>query len=288
MRRVLPAAGLAVLAALAGCDDEPSARSTDYSVGPDDQYVALGDSYTAAPRTGPNADTSGCSNTTVNYPHRIADATGVELQDTSCNGASTSHLTVPKPATERGPQLDAVDEDTDLVTMRLGANDYNIIFRMFACAQRFGPELPGTPCADFDARGGENSLDNRLVDVRANLEGAVDAIEERAPDARIILIGYPHLAPAEGTCDELPLPAGDYAYARRIIDGLNDALEAVAGENGLTYVDMEGPGAGHDICGDEPWMAGPGLPVVGATPWHPYAAESQAVAELVLAELEDD
>ena len=273
---------LSVLSANAGCDNKP--QQDGLEVGPGDRYVALGDSYTAAPGTGDLVVADGCSQTVNNYPHRVAEATGAALQDNSCSRANTGHLTEAQDGTTRGPQIEDIDEDTDLVTMRLGANDYNLFFRVIECARRFGPDLPGTPCADLDATGGDQSLDNRLPKVQDNLDRAVDRIEDRAPDARIILIGYPHLAPAEGTCDLLPLSAGDYAYARRIIDGLNEALAAVADAHDLTFIDMEDPSEGHDTCGAEPWMAGP-VPGPGATPWHPYAAEGEAVAELVLEEL---
>ncbi len=274
------------LTALTSCSDEPD--KGDFTLGPDDQYVALGDSYTAAPGTG-RESTDNCRQSVIDYPHQIAEATGADLVDNSCSGADTSHLTQAKPGTDRGPQLDAITEDTDLVTMRLGANDYNSIARVFTCATLFEASAPGTPCADADATlgGGAESLDSRLPDVQANLDRAVDEIEDRAPDARIILIGYPHLAPAEGTCELLPLPAGDYAYARRVIDGLNDALETVAEEHDLAFIDMEGPSEGHDTCGEEPWMAGPVPEPGAAAPWHPYAAEGEAVAGLVLAELRE-
>jgi hypothetical protein len=280
---------LAFLVLLAACDDGPDGGPDENQIGAGDEYVALGDSYTAAPGTGELSAEDGCSQTVVNYPHLIEEATEVDLVDNSCNGANTSHLTTAKPGTTRGPQLDAIDEDTDLVTMRLGANDYNLIFRVFACGnpQRYGgPDAPGTPCADADAGLGANSVENRLPQVQDNLDRAVDDIEDRAPGARIILIGYPHVAPAECTCDLFPLPAGDYAYARRIIDGLNDAIESVADDHDLTYIDMEGPSEGHDTCSDDPWMAGIQAPLGDAAIWHPYPKESEMVAELVLEELD--
>jgi hypothetical protein len=283
-RYVVLAALLAVAAALTACNDDTKkdSGSEGYTIGPGDQYVALGDSYTAAPKVGEPAADDGCLQTLMNYPHRVADATGVDLVDNSCTGANTSHLTQAKPNTDRGPQLDAIDADTDLVTMRLGATDYQLFIRIVRCALTQGPSKPGTPCQDADARFGDNSVDNLLPEVQANLDRAVDDIEERAPDARIILLGYPQIAPAEGTCDLLPLPAGDYAYPRRILGGINDALEAVADEHDLTYIDLEGPSEGHDICSDDPWMAGAVAPESGGAAWHPYAVESEAEADLVL------
>ena len=289
-RFALPVVLLALAAALTACQDEPARRSpVSRALGEGDQYVALGDSYTAAPNTGPQVGRNGCFNTVVNYPHRIADATGMDLTDNSCNGATTNALTVPQltPAGEHEPQLDAVDEDTDLVTIRLGANDDSMYSRIIGCARFFGADAPGTPCAEADARKPHN-LTVAVDDLADSLLGGLEEIGDRAPEARIIVIGYPQVIPEEGTCDLLPLPAGDYSYAREIIEGLNTALESAAAEVDATYIDMYAASEGHDICSDEPWIAGAPIAPTGATAWHPYAAEGQAVAELVLAELSAD
>jgi len=286
----VPVVVLALAATLAACQEEPSRpRDIPHTFGAGDQYVALGDSYTAAPKTGPQVANNGCFNTKVNYPHRIADATGMKLDDRSCNGANTNVLTMPQQTIrgDRPPQLNGVDEDTDLVTIRLGANDHSLFSRIIGCSNFFGADQPGTPCADADAAKGDESLDNRLPDLDASLVRALEDIEARAPDARILVIGYPRLVPDEGTCSELDVPADDYDYVRRIIEGLNDALEAAAASADATYIDMYAASEGHDICSDEPWIAGASIAPKGATAWHPYAAEGQAVAELVLAELED-
>lgn len=288
--RFIVAAGVTVGLVLGagGCRSTKEPREQQYDVGRGDAYVALGDSYTAASKTGPVDGRDGCGRSRSNYPHRIAAATGVELADVSCNGASTTNLTSEQDVffSVHPPQLDAVDEDTDLVTIRLGANDYLLFARIIRCAGLGWADRPGTPCADLDAEQGANSVDNRLDDLRGNLDRALAEIKDRAPGARIIAIGYPQVIPAAGTCEDVPLPAGDYPWARGIVDGLNEALEGAATAAGVTYIDLYPASEGHDICAEEPWIAGADPAPTGATPWHTYAAEGQAVAELVLAELE--
>ncbi len=287
-RRLLPVVLVSLVAPLTACQDEPAGDSPAPVLGSGDQYVALGDSFTAAPRTGPEVGDNGCLNTTVNYPHRIAQATGAELVDNSCSGATTKNLTVPQPtlAGPHRPQLSGVDAGTELVTIRLGANDSNLYARIVNCARFFGRDAPGTPCADFDATRARVRVAPALAGLEVDLVRGLEEIEERAPHAQVFVIGYPQVIPEEGTCGLLPLPEGDHAYARRIIDGLNNALESAAAEVGATFIDMYGVSAGHDICGDDPWIAGASIAAKGATPWHPYAAEARAVAELVLAELD--
>lgn len=287
------AACLALVVPLAACDDSNAPDGAQYVIGEGDQYVAFGDSYTAAPGTGAVTKAGGCKQSAVNYPHRIAEETGVELRDNSCSGADTSDVAEPQ-ETPKGllindPQVEGLDDDTDLVTFRLGANDFQLIFRIFFCANAQANGNLGTgaqPCTDLDQRSPKGAADQVMDDVATNVESALGTIRDRAPDARIFVIGYPQILPPEGSCDLFPLPEGDEEWARGIVDGLNEALESGADTVDATYIDMFDVSAGHDTCAEEPWMAGREMQT-GAVAFHPYAAESQAVAQLVLAELEE-
>lgn len=295
VRRTLGIVALLLVGtALVACEDEPDETDVPtYAVGEGDHYVAIGDSYTAAPGTGTYSEWQACQQSVVNYPHQIASATGVELTDNSCNGANTSNVSAPQKTKNTGklirpPQLKGLDEETDLVTFRLGANDYNLIGGIFTCAlvaARGGFGDQPHPCTDLaaDAEGG--GPDELLDDVATNVENALATISDHAPDAKIIVIGYPQILPAEGACPVIPLPEGDTAWARGLIDGFNDALRAGAETVDATYIDMFEASAGHHTCSDDPWMAGIRVEDGGTVPWHPYHAETEAVAELVLAEL---
>lgn len=293
----VPLTVLVVSALLTGCEsDEPSGPAPRV-IRPGDGYVALGDSYTAAPGTGKNADDSGCNNTVVNYPHLVGAELDLDLRDNSCDGASTEDLTGnqcvrycsakdPSLHDLRPPQHQGLDEETRLVTFRLGANDYGLIGRILGCASLGLTGAPGSPCADTDAELGADRVDPRLRDMEANVRRSIEEIQERAPAARIIVLGYPRVAPDDGTCDLLPLADGDYAYARHIMEGINAALQAVAEEADLTFIDMYAASEGHDVCSADPWVAGwtpiGSPPPEGARRLHPYAAAAEAEAELVL------
>lgn len=296
MRRPLAvaAACLALAALLTACDDDEKASDgASYTIGKGDRYVALGDSYTAAPGTGTVTKGGGCSQTAVNYPHRIAEATGADLRDNSCNGAEpadvTEAQTTPKGLLINDPQIDGIDDDTDLVTFRMGANDHGLIARIFGCAYAASAgKLADTPhpCTDLDAQSPQGPAADLMDDVAADVEAALEAVTEAAPDARVFVVGYPQILPPSGSCALFPLPPGDEEWARGIIDGFNDALRAGAEAVDATYIDMFAASEGHDTCSDEPWMAGL-KPVPGAAvAFHPFTAEGQAVASLVLAELE--
>ncbi|WP_183092454.1 SGNH/GDSL hydrolase family protein [Nocardioides stalactiti] len=288
------AACLVLGLAATGCEDDASEKDGDAArvIGEGDQYVAFGDSYTAAPGTGPFSRDDNCAQTTVNYPHQIAEELGLELQDHSCNGATTEDVvgaqTTPRGLEIQGPQIDGVDEDTDLVTFRLGANDFGLIARIFGCAAAYAKGNLGDspdPCTTLDASSPQGPAAERFDDLARNVEGALQAIRDRAPNAEVIVIGYPQIVPPSGSCDQLPLAPGDEAWARGIVEGFNDALQAGADAIGATYVDMFEPSAGHDTCAEDPWMAGLTVVGGGAVVFHPYAAEGEAVAARVLEEL---
>ncbi|MEV0055457.1 hypothetical protein AB0H34_33785 [Saccharopolyspora shandongensis] len=82
------------------------------------QYVALGDSFTSAPLVPEmRLDPLLCMRSTNNYPTLLAgEIKPAEFTDVSCAAADTTHMTTTQSGAS-GPQFDALDEDTDLVTL---------------------------------------------------------------------------------------------------------------------------------------------------------------------------
>ena len=70
------------------------------------------------------------------------------------------------------------------------------------------------------------------------------ASAERSPQARIVVVGYPQIVPASGTCDLLPLATGDYPVARAVNEGLAEAVRHGAEDADAEYVDLWGPSEG--------------------------------------------
>ena len=278
--------------ALVACtgEDEPTVApppSATPSVSEGSRYVALGDSYTAAPGIGRGDGTDGCFRSHNNYPHLLADQLGLELVDVSCGGATTEALKEPQRTVlggEVAPQLRALGPDTDLVTIRIGGNDfglYQLISRI--CPALADRDPDGRPCAEEAARA-EPGLDGLLRRLEDRVVAAVRAVVDRAPDATVLVVGYPAVVPEDGTCPALPLAVGDYAFALKVNRGLNDVMKAAARASKVRYLDVYTATRGHDICGDDPWVAGQSPNGDGA-PWHPYAAEQQATAAVIEAAL---
>jgi lysophospholipase L1-like esterase len=242
------------------------------------RYVALGDSYTAAPGIPGQTSSDGCQRSSANYPHLVATALTVgTLDDVSCTSADTGDVTTAQ-LTGVGPQLAAVTADTDLVTIGLGGNDLGLFGSLITgCLRQDAASVPGTPCTDTLA----SKATPALTRIEANLVGVVRAVRSKAPSAQIMLVGYPQIIPASGSCANGPFAPGDYAFMRKVNHGLTQAVAAAARASKATYVDVWSASAGHDLCSSDAWING--LGGAGAAPFHPFAVEQQAVARLVAA-----
>ena len=283
MRRIslLLAIGLA-LATVSGC-----------KVGKDDHhgasYVAMGDSYTAAPGAGTPAKSRGaCGRSTNNYPHQLADDLDLALTDVSCSGAPSDAVLHPYDVlgkTTVPPQIDGVRSDTDLVTLGAGFNDFGLSTRVFIRCVLAGIHDPdGTPCTDADTAAGPQGIQAALDDITLRLTTVVEAIMEKAPKARVVLVGYPSIFPEKESCANLGIASGDLPLVRHVVESLNASAKAAAAETGATYLDLVRRTQGHDICADDPWIAGVRA-VAGrrALSWHPYEVEQDLVADLLAA-----
>jgi hypothetical protein len=278
---------VALTVVLTGCGGGFSANPAP----PPDQtihsYVALGDGFAAAPYTGQTADDDGCLRSKENYPALVAEELDVEdFRDVSCTGATTDALTKKtKPAKGKdsvAPQLDAVTEDTDLVTIGMGIEDGDLLHSIFnICAAQ--------PCAP-----GSVIYTAVLEDLDRATEAMTTAlrdIQAKAPGAYIVVVGYPMLtAPPGSACNAFPtqpaLPDGTDPVSY-VLDKMNTQMRLAARQVGGGYVDVADLSADHVLCSDKPWVSDmktkPGKEVA----YHPLAAEQRAVAEQVATQVKE-
>jgi lysophospholipase L1-like esterase len=276
-------AAMALLSACVNWGGDPAPGEGQLREG--DEYVALGDSYTAAPGTGPVEVKDGCLRSSTNYPHQVAERLDLKLIDVSCSGATTQHAVNPQAlgTVSRPPQVDAVSGTTDLVTVSLGANDFNVFAGiLFSCPALRAKDPAGAPCTALDAAAGKNSVKRRGAQIEKRIVEVVRLVKQRAPKARIIIVGYPQFFPVDGPCDQLPLAAGDFALARHVNELLVRAQLEAAAKLKVEYVDVFTATKGHDMCADEPWIAGlrPARPK--AMFYHPFPKEQRVVADMLV------
>jgi lysophospholipase L1-like esterase len=263
--------------------DPPSPNPAETTGAPTERYVALGDSYTAGPLVPVTEVASGCFRSNGNYPTLLAERLDLELTDVSCSGATTRDLTRRQRTmqdTAVPPQVAALDEETSLVTVGIGGNDFNLFTDLVqTCMGARGQDPGGAPCETVLA-GRASPPDELLGDIGDNVEGALRTVLERAPEARVVLVGYPRIAPTSGTCPRrLPFADGDVGLADRIVRDLNDELRDAAAATGVEYLDLYAASRGHDACSDRPWVNGRLADDRSAAPFHPYPRGMRGAAD---------
>ena len=143
------------------------------------------------------------------------------------------------------PQFLAITPETEVVTMGMGGNDEGL-FRSLVetCLGVASEDRVGSPCRDALTAGGTDEALEKIDTITTRLTSALTGILDRAPGADVVLVGYPQLVPERGTCDILPLAAGDYAYVRELTDALGAATAKAAADAGVAYADVLGRARG--------------------------------------------
>jgi lysophospholipase L1-like esterase len=249
------------------------------------RYVALGDSYTSAPGTGARAgDPPGCDRSVNNYPHLVAAELGpAEFVDVSCSGATTADLTEPQltSAGTNPPQLDAVTTATTLVTVGIGGNDVGLVGLARDCATT---DPDSGQCRDRFTGDGSDELARRAEVAGDRLGEVLRLIHDKAPRARVAVVGYPTVLPdGDGCWPVVPVGAADIGYLRESIERLNEELRQAAEAGDAGFVDTATPTKGHDMCTSSGTrFVEPLVPSSPAAPLHPNARGSRAMADAVL------
>jgi hypothetical protein len=109
--------------------------------------------------------------------------------------------------------------------------------------------------------------------LRKPLHKLYRALKSVAPNARILVVGYPQIfpkSPAEQSCKELSVWLGEQNMLRRLDKRMNDLIERTAKRDGLEFVDVRARFAGHEVCGKRgSWLNGPdpALTLTKKFPW---------------------
>lgn len=247
--RSLPAVALTAIALSGTALTVPASAAPADRAG--DNYVALGDSYASGVGTREYFDDSGdCRRGPHAYPQLYADAAGVDdFAFAACSGAVTGDVDA--------EQVDALDEATTLVTVSVGGNDVGFADVLQSCL------LGGDDGCDEVVTEAEELVRSELPD---KLDGTYQAIRDAAPDAEVVVLGYPKLT-EPGDCG---VPGFSEAKRERINAGgevLADVLRERAEAAGFTFADPAAQFDGHGVCGEEEWVNGPSSPLVES--FHP-------------------
>jgi hypothetical protein len=279
LRASLAAAGaLAVTLSMFGSLPATSAAAAD------DQpsYVALGDSYSANVFVRPWDESDGCGRSERSYPHQVAAELGLDLTDVTCGAAevqdgilgpqpSEKLLGPPSVAPEGGwpekrAQIEALTSDADYVSVGIGGNTLGFGDLVTKCLERGLSTLGfGSPCKKYYTAGdGKDWLAGKFAQLGREYDEMMTAIQERAPRAKVAVVGYPAIVPHTTGCTwntwrQLGTVAkGDMPWLDGVERELNGLLGEQAADHGATYVDTYTSSSDHGLCepaGDR-WMYG--------------------------------
>ncbi len=256
------------------------------------RYVALGDSYTSAPfvpqQTGKPA---GCLRSSHDYPALVAAATHpAGFTDVSCQGATTANMTQSEGVVlgTNSPQFSALGPTDTLVTVQIGGNDIAVADVFLICAGLSFLDPFGSPCKEHYTSGGTDRLARSTAQTAPKVAAVLRGIHARAPQARVLLAGYPDILPStgHGCWPRVPIAFGDVPYLRGVETRFNTMLATVAAANRTTFVNTYADSIGHDVCQSASvrWIEDV-IPTSAAAPIHPNAHGEQAMARQVLAAL---
>jgi hypothetical protein len=249
------------------------------------RYVALGDSYTAAPLVPRQlVGAAGCFRSDHDYPHDLERALNVaSFADVSCTGATTDNMWRHQDVLggANPAQFLALPASTTLVTLGIGGNDIGYTTILLHCLS-LAPT--GSPCHDKYVRNGDDRIADAIGGLAPKFARVISDIHLRAPHARIFVVGYPAILPdsGPGCWPSMPITSSDVVYLRSKERQLNNMLAAQAGAHNAIFVNTYQASIGHDACTAPTtrWVE-PVVPAHAAAPVHPNANGEQAMADLV-------
>ncbi|MFH8499226.1 SGNH/GDSL hydrolase family protein [Streptomyces coeruleorubidus] len=253
MRRSRLVAFVGSLLLAAGTALTGAATAQASSLAPTGGYTALGDSYSSGVGAGSYISSSGdCKRSTKAYPYLWAAAHSPSTFDfTACSGARTGDVL--------SGQLGPLSSATGLVSISVGGNDAGFADVMTTCVTQ-----SDSACI--------SRINTARAYVDSTLPGKLDsvysAIRSKAPNAHVVVLGYPRFYKLGTTC--LGLSEAKRKAINDASDHLNTAIAKRAANHGFTFGDVRGTFTGHEICSGDSWLHSVNWLNIGES-YHPKA-----------------
>ncbi|MGN9768561.1 SGNH/GDSL hydrolase family protein [Micromonospora sp. SD12] len=220
-----------------------------------DRYVALGDSYASGVGAGSYTSESGsCQRSTNAYPALYAaNIKPASYRSVACSGATTTSVI--------NTQLSALSSTTTLVSVTVGGNDVGFASIMSTCV------LQGTTQCVAAVQAAEDKARAQLPGLLRNV---YNGIKTRAPNARVVVVGYPVFYQLGTVC--VGLSATSRAKINEGINLVDDITRSAAVAAGFKFADVRAQFVGHQLCsyGDK-WLHALNFATLGVS-YHPTAA----------------
>jgi lysophospholipase L1-like esterase len=217
-------------------------------------YVALGDSYSSGVGAGSyTAESGSCKRSTNAYPQLWANANSpAAFAFVACGGATTSSV--------RSSQMGPLNSSTSLVSVTAGGNDAGFADVMTTCVLS-----TNSGCLD--------RINTARSYISSTLPGNLDAlyadIRNRAPNARVVVLGYPRFYDVAAVC--VGLSDTKRTAINNASDLLNTVMSQRAAAHGFTFGDVRTTFAGHELCSGSAWLHSVNWTNIGES-YHPKAA----------------
>ncbi|MGK5518318.1 SGNH/GDSL hydrolase family protein [Micromonospora sp. URMC 107] len=220
-----------------------------------DRYVALGDSYASGVGAGSYTSESGsCQRSTNAYPALYAaNIKPASYRSVACSGATTTSVI--------NTQLSALSSTTTLVSVTVGGNDVGFASIMSTCV------LQGTTQCVAAVQAAEDKARAQLPGLLRNV---YNGIKTRAPNARVVVVGYPVFYQLGTVC--VGLSATSRAKINEGINLVDDITRSAAVAAGFKFADVRSQFVGHQLCSyGEKWLHALNYASLGVS-YHPTAA----------------
>jgi lysophospholipase L1-like esterase len=259
------------------------------------RYVALGDSYSSGEGAfgylpGAPGRPAQCHRSGNAYSQLLAKRLlgGVQHDPArdfmACSGDEVPDL--------KNRQLAALGPDVAVITVGIGGNDSGWIDVIEQCMIDAATHpRPGS------GKGCNHIIDDvfkqKLPELRGRLRDAYSVIKARAPQAKVIVLGYPAIfedSYRSTFCASVgSLTRGARSDLRKAAGQLDGEIETIARSFGFRFVDPRGAFADHRICGPaEDWIHGvtfgrDGEPLISPQTFHPNPSGQRGFADAIAA-----
>jgi hypothetical protein len=198
------------------------------------KYVSLGDSYSSGTGTRTYYD-SNCQRSVYAYPYLEHNAhPDWTFVHAACSGAKTGDII--------NTQSSSLTSDTNWVSYTIGGNDAGFSSVITTCAY---------PSWASDCNG---AIDGAQSYINNTLPGRLDlvnnTIKSRSPNAKVIVLDYPHLFNGEDCNAGTWFSPSEETRLNQTADMLRDKLSQAASRAGSNFIfrDVIPPFIGHAVC----------------------------------------
>ena len=260
------------------------------------KYAMIGDSYSSGegsgsgnydattdnyhPSTGCPASKPNCVNnahrSTFSYSRYFAANTSTFSSPSTwvhvaCSGAVAADFTASNPngtCPDEPAQETSLSSQTSLITLTFGGNDLSFKPVITACAvaglkNRFN--LPTSTCqSQYGAQLTADIAALTNSQGTGTLDQLYDRIRADAPNAEVVVLGYPHLfvgsdTGSTGRClaDFWTLDS-DQDWLNTEADYIDLNIKTAAARAGFDYLSTTSLFTGHEVCSSTPWITGIG------------------------------